>query len=120
MSGKPAVSCVLLIAALFFGCQCDRRLVEPGGGGVNGVVCDSETSMPIDSVLMRLAIDASGNTSAFEDVFTDSMGHYVLFSGFHAGKLYVVATKAGYLKAAKEVYVIRGDTLVCNLELEKE
>jgi hypothetical protein len=109
-----------LIVAACVGCGLNGHQVEMGGGYVQGVVSESETSQPIDSVLMRLAIDASGNTAAFDDVFTDSTGHYVLYSGVRAGKLYVVAMKDGYVKVIKEVNIIRRDTAVVDYELEDE
>ena len=58
-----------------------------------------------------------GNTSAFSDVLTDTTGYYLLFSGFCAGKMYVVGMKQGYHRILKKVSVIRGDTVVCDLEL---
>ena len=110
---------MILIAAVITVIACDHTFVEPGGNFLSGSVTDSDTSLPIDSVLVGLKSDLNSNT-AIASTYTDSLGRYTLFAARWEKVFYVVTRKEGYRRNVELIVFLDGDTVAVNFKLQKE
>jgi hypothetical protein len=103
---------IVFVVTLFISCDC---LVH-----IQGVVVDSKTRLPIDSVLVKG--DVYCYTCDLEDIYTDSLGHFEYNSmvGGFCPKSTLSFEKEGYEKKIKKYRsYYRDDSVTIALKSKK-
>ena len=109
---------ILVVLFVFAFLSCAEDIGGEGEGGfVNGIIRDSETLEPIDSVEVNLYTQLGHGLSDVD--YSNAAGDYSVFSGFSSGNHILTYIKDGYSIDSIDVYIIALDTVTINFKLSK-
>jgi len=116
MNGRITIIAITLCVTMVICCS-DKTIYDPPPGFVVGKVVDADSDLGIDSVMLSLRFQPDTLTSPSSMAVSDSSGYYRLFAGYNQGRVYVLATKEGFLPGISDAHLSKYDTVVVNLSL---